>query len=287
MNLSASQRVPPIDGADVLAQLRSRRSGFGLPGQFYRSAQVHGYDLNLIFYREWLFAAHTAPSHAKKLAHMRGWLRPYPWGVGRVLRYRDHDYYLLGAAIDGYLKSIRGPEADVWEMLVAEVFEPIDIHAAPTTRTREPDGIPGLVWFNAGYFPTLDDLAKIALLYQHRGAAGKQRILHRGLTTDLLAARHVLSKRDGRPLESTPPAGELGSAPVWQQPTHYRMGFHFMPYYSGQLVGPAICRRCGDRGRVKSSCTRTVWCPSGSPKRWGLRMSRYQRTCRARVRSRA
>jgi hypothetical protein len=124
MNLSASQRVPPIDGADVLAQLRSRRSGFGLPGQFYRSAQVHGYDLNLIFYREWLFAAHTAPSHAKKLAHMRGWLRPYPWGVGRVLRYRDHDYYLLGAAIDGYLKSIRGPEADVWEMLVAEVFEP-------------------------------------------------------------------------------------------------------------------------------------------------------------------
>jgi hypothetical protein len=116
-------------------------------------------------------------------------------------------------------------------MLVAEVFEPIGIHAAPTTRTREPYGGRGLVWFNAGYFPTLDDLAKIALLYQHRGEWGGQQILHRGLTADLLDARHALSKRDGRSLESIPAASGPAPSSVWEPPTHYRMGFHFTPYY--------------------------------------------------------
>ena len=42
----------------------------------------------------------------------------------------------------------------------------------PTVRTREAGGRDGLVWCNAGYYPTLDDLAKIALLYQSRGAHG-------------------------------------------------------------------------------------------------------------------
>jgi hypothetical protein len=119
-------------------------------------------------------------------------------------------------------------------MLVAEVFAPIGIHAAPTTRTRESLGARGLAWFNAGYFPTLDDLAKIALLYQRRGEWGNQQILHRELTTDLMAARNALSKLDGRPLQPNISAGEPTPSLVWQPPTHYRMGFHFTPYYSRQ-----------------------------------------------------
>jgi CubicO group peptidase (beta-lactamase class C family) len=160
---------------------------------------------------------YTAPSHEEKLAHMGKWLGPYPWAPGTVLRYRDNDYYVLGAAIDGYLKSIRGADADIWDMLVTEVFTPIGIHRAPTTRTREPDGARGTVWFNAGYFPTLDDLAKIALLYQSRGEWGGQQILHRELTSDLLSGRGVLPKQDGT------------------SRTHYRMGFHFKSVYSQAL----------------------------------------------------
>jgi hypothetical protein len=37
------------------------------------------------------------------------------------MRYRDQDFYLAGVAIDAFLKSIRGPDADVWEMLRSEV----------------------------------------------------------------------------------------------------------------------------------------------------------------------
>jgi hypothetical protein len=175
---------------------------------------------------------YTAPSHAEKIAHMAKWLRPYPWNPGTVLRYRDHDYYVLGAAVDAYLKSVRGPEADVWDMLCEEVFAPIGISAAPATRTREPGGQRGLIWFNAGYFPTLDDIAKIALLYQNRGEWGGRQILHRDLTTELLAARGALSKSGGAPISSAGVADLLPEAFVAGKPTHYRMGFHFTPYYN-------------------------------------------------------
>jgi len=176
---------------------------------------------------------YTAASHAEKMAHMAKWLRPYPWNPGAVLRYRDHDYYVLGAAVDAHLKSVRGPEADVWDMLCEEVFAPIGISAAPATRTREPGGQRGLIWFNAGYFPTLDDIAKIALLYQNRGEWGGRQILHRGLTTELLAGRGALSKSGGAPISSAEVADFLPEPFTFGKSTHYRMGFHFTPYRSG------------------------------------------------------
>jgi CubicO group peptidase (beta-lactamase class C family) len=165
---------------------------------------------------------YTAPSHSEKVAHMAKWLGPYPWEPGTVLRYRDHDFYLLGAAINGYVKSIRGAQADIWDLLCEEVFAPIGIYAAPTLRTCEPGAERGLVWFNAGYFPTLDDLAKITLLYQSAGEWGGQQLLHQKLTVDLLAARHAMPKNGDATRVFTPPP----------RPTHYGMGFHYTPYRS-------------------------------------------------------
>lgn len=171
-------------------------------------------------------AWYTAPSHADKLAQINANLSPYPWEPGTVMRYRDQDFYLLGAAIDGFLKSVRGPAADVWLMLLTEVFEPIGIHHAPAIRTREAGGADGLVWFNAGYYPTLDDLAKIALLYQDHGARGGRQILHRQLTLDLLAARDAIQKSGDFSLTRVAPEDAAANVEF------YKMGFHFIPYLS-------------------------------------------------------
>lgn len=165
---------------------------------------------------------YTAPSHAEKLAQINANLRAYPWEPGCVMRYRDQDFYLLGAAIDGFLKSVRGPDSDLWQMLKAEVFEPIDIQHAPAVRTREAGGRDGLVWLNAGYYPTLDDLAKIALLYMERGAHGGRQILHRQLTDDLLAARNAIQKDGDCSVARDPPENPKAE--------FYKMGFHFVPY---------------------------------------------------------
>ena len=170
-------------------------------------------------------AWYTAPSHREKLKQIRRSLRPYPWEPGTVMRYRDQDFYLLGVAIDGFVKSMRGPGADVWDMLQGEVFEPIGIAHAPIVRTREAKGRRGIPWFNAGYYPTLDDLAKIALLYQSRGAYGGEQILHRSLTEELLTAREALPKRGDLSL-----GGKGGSAANTDVGELYKMGFHFRPY---------------------------------------------------------
>ena len=167
---------------------------------------------------------YTAPTNAAKLAHMNTHLHPYPWEPGTVVRYRDHDFYVLGIAIDAFLKKMRGPDADAWAILAKEVLEPIGIFQAPAVRTREADGHDGPVWFNAGYYPSLDDLAKIALLYQDLGAHGGRQLLHRGLTQQLLGATGALDKTGDAAAPAIPAAA--GSPPLQL----YKMGFHFTPY---------------------------------------------------------
>jgi CubicO group peptidase (beta-lactamase class C family) len=195
-------------------------SGFGGTGTLktHPNDSTDGYlDGN---YDAW----YTAHSHADKLAQINANLHPYPWEPGTVMRYRDHDFYLLGAALDGFLKSVRGPDADLWEMLKAEVFGPIGIQHAPAVRTREAGGRDGLVWLNAGYYPTLDELAKIAMLYQDLGAFRGKQILNRELTADLLAARDAIQKDgDFSVTRVTPERADANTE-------FYKMGFHFTPY---------------------------------------------------------
>jgi hypothetical protein len=169
-------------------------------------------------------AWYKAPSNAEKLAEIRKNLKPYPWEPGTVMRYRDQDYYLLGVAIDGFLKSIDGPNADVWDWLQKEVLRPIGIYHAPAVRTREVGGKDGVIWFNAGYYPTLDDLAKIALLYQHAGEYNGQQLLNRQLTQDALNAHCALVKAGDAAVSRQCVDGGTTKQEL------YRTGFHYLPY---------------------------------------------------------
>jgi len=214
-------RIRFIDAANMA-------SGFGGTG----TLQTNPNDSNDGYLGGDYDAWYTAASHDEKLAQIAKDLRPYPWEPGVVVRYRDQDFYLLGVAIDRFLKSVRGPQADAWNMLRDEVFAPIGIAQAPAIRTHEAGGGPGIAWFNAGYYPSLDDLAKIALLYQNEGKWGDQQILHRQLTLDLLASHEALLKTGN----STRPA-KIGDADVGDTPL-YKMGFHFTRY-----IGSASGRR--------------------------------------------
>jgi hypothetical protein len=211
------RRVRFIDAA-------SMASGFGGTG----TVKTHPNDIYDGYLGGDYDAWYTAPSAAEKLAQINKNLKPYPWEPGRVVRYRDQDFFLLGLAVDAFLKSVRGPDADAWKMLQDEVFAPIGIFHAPAVRTREPGGGAGPVWFNAGYYPSLDDLAKIAKLYQDGGAHDGHQLLNRQLTLDLLRATGALVKSgDGSVRPEVP--GEATEAPEL-----YRLGFHYTPYLSSR-----------------------------------------------------
>jgi CubicO group peptidase (beta-lactamase class C family) len=226
------KRIRFIDAANMA-------TGFGRTGTFktHPNEDHDGYlggD-----YDAW----YTAPSFAEKIKQINAQWKPYPWEPGTVVRYRDQDYFLLGAAIEGFIKSVRGPQADLYGFVKSEVLEKIGIHEVPAVRTREPGGRDGLLWCNAGFYPTLDDLAKISMLYQALGAHGTEQILNRELTADVLAARRTLVKNADASLE--PVARPL---PDSSQDGRYGMGFHYVRYVSASGVETYLPSMQGSEG---------------------------------------
>jgi hypothetical protein len=110
---------------------------------------------------------------------------------GTLYNYRDQDAYLLGVAEEKLLQAQAGPQANIWDMVRNEVYRPLGIYQAPTNMTIEPGSVGpqarGHAMLAYGYYPTLDDLAKIAALYQNHGAWNGHQILNRSLVNRLLA----------------------------------------------------------------------------------------------------
>jgi len=126
----------------------------------------------------------------------------YPWGPGKVARYRDQDMFILGVAMDRFLKSKEGPTASIWSMLEQEVFEPIGIYQAPTNRTIEHDGSIGQPLMAYGYYPTISDMVLIARLYQDEGRHGGTQILYAPRIRKLLASPEPQGFPTGEQLSS-------------------------------------------------------------------------------------
>jgi hypothetical protein len=136
-------------------------------------------------YDEW----YGARSERAKVEALLETGRAYPWGPGKVARYRDQDMFVLGVAMDRFLKSREGARADLWSMLENEVFLPIGIHYAPINRTLEADGRPGQPLMAFGYYPTIGDMVKISRLYQNGGRHGEMQILYSPRIRALFDAR--------------------------------------------------------------------------------------------------
>lgn len=134
-------------------------------------------------YNEWA----DAPSVADKLSALLRIGKIYPWGPGAVVRYRDQDMYILGVAMDRYLKRHEGAAADLWSMLEKEVYLPIGIHYAPINRSIESDGSVGHPLMAYGYYATAADLVKVARLYHARGASHGVQLLYRPRIDELMS----------------------------------------------------------------------------------------------------
>ncbi|HVN45680.1 MAG TPA: serine hydrolase domain-containing protein [Steroidobacteraceae bacterium] len=179
---------------------------------------------------------YTAPSKEEKVHALLETGAVYPWGPGRVARYRDQDMFMLGVAMDNYLKSREGPASDLWSMLEKEVYEPIGIYYAPTNRTIEATG-PGHPLMAYGYYPTLGDMVKIARLFHRGGRIGSKQLLY-GPTISTIAAGPAAR---GLPTGEKNTAGEITYfAAFWHVPYAADEGCHIyipvMEGWGGNLV---------------------------------------------------
>jgi hypothetical protein len=143
----------------------------------------------------------------------------YPWGPGKVARYNSINTFILSAAMDAFLKSKEGPDADIWEMVLAEVYRPIGIMYAPIMRTVEPDGSVGLPPFGYGLYPNVDDVAKLSILLHNGGRHQGRQILHAGRLVEAMFRTDAPGLPTG---EST----EYGDVT-------YHLAFNGLPYRGG------------------------------------------------------
>jgi hypothetical protein len=101
----------------------------------------------------------------------------YAWGPGEVLRYNSTQTFVLAAAMESFLKHQVGPHAHLWDMVTAEVLQPIGVFHAPLMHTQEADGGRGIPHLLHGLYPTIDDLAKLTTLLQNGGQHQGQQLL--------------------------------------------------------------------------------------------------------------
>jgi hypothetical protein len=142
----------------------------------------------------------------------------YPWDPGEVARYNSCHTFILSMAMDSFLKSMEGAEADIWDMVLEEVYRPIGIYRAPIMRTIEPDGSRGIPQFWVGLYPTVDDVAKVAILLRDGGQHQGQQLLHAGKLAEALRQTDVVGL----------PTGEFNDYGEGA----YHMSFWSMPYRS-------------------------------------------------------
>ncbi len=124
-------------------------------------------------YDDW----YDARSKDDKISALLRTAHVYPWGPGQVARYRDQDMYILGVAMDAFIKAREGRNASLWSMIQNEVYEPIGIHYATSSRTIEPRG-EGVPLMGFGVYATIDELVKVSRLYHARGRWHENQILY-------------------------------------------------------------------------------------------------------------
>jgi hypothetical protein len=140
----------------------------------------------------------------------------YPWGPGEVARYNSINTFILSAAMDAFLKSKEGPDADIWDMVLKEVYRPIGIFHGPIMQTLEPNGSKGLPIFGYGLYPNVDDVAKLSILLQNGGKYQGRQILDSGQLAEALCRTNVI----GLPTGERSEYGEVT----------YHLGFNALPF---------------------------------------------------------
>jgi Beta-lactamase len=211
-------------------------------------------------YNEWA----DAPSRADKVSALLRIAGVYPWGPSQVVRYRDQDMYVLGVAMDNFLKSKEGPGASLWSMLEREVYQPIGIHYAPINRTLESDGSPGHPLMAYGYYATVGDLVKVARLYHDRGRHAGTQILYAPRIEQLLYG----TAPRGLPTGEKTGAGETQYFNAfWQMrydaiegcklylPQMLGWGGNIVALYPGGLTGIRIARSPPDKSAQQGDTT--------------------------------
>ena len=156
----------------------------------------------------------------------------YPWGSGEVLRYTSAQTFVLAAAMDAFLESKEGPDAQLWDRLDEEVFRPIGIHHLTIIHVPDADGGTGIPLLASGLRLTVDDLSKIVGLLHNGGVHDGHQLLPPTLVD---AALYRTGQLEGLPTGKRFDDGDQAyQMSFWAFPYRTTTGDYFqVPFMSG------------------------------------------------------
>jgi len=136
-------------------------------------------------------------------------------GGAGVFIYSDTLTKRLTVAMDRFLKSREGPNANLWDMVIEEVFKPIGVFHAPVNNIFDHDGRSGVPDLSGEMFPTYHDIVKIGLLLQSGGRYRDEQLLSERKIHEAL----YRTKFRGAPAPNAHNAGVSYYMSLWQVPT--------------------------------------------------------------------
>lgn len=89
--------------------------------------------------------------------------------AGVIWSYHSSDTFILTTAMNNYLKSQAGNDADIFDMARDEVYIPLHLGAGALTTLRTDNSAGGVPFGGYGLFWTQDDIAKVAALLNNNG----------------------------------------------------------------------------------------------------------------------
>lgn len=124
-----------------------------------------------------------------------------PAAPGSEFAYYSTHSFVLSYAMNRFVQSREGPDANYWQMVTEDVLQPMGIRQLPISRTfeaSEADSVPIMGW---GSYPDVDTAAKIAQLLQDDGAFNGQQLLSPTKVREALRQTNVSDYPTAHPAE--------------------------------------------------------------------------------------
>jgi CubicO group peptidase (beta-lactamase class C family) len=143
------------------------------------SGTVGGESADMLF--STLIAAPTAEEAINNIAK----LGDAPEPPGEKFNYASTNLFVLSYALQRYVEAKEGMPVNYWDLVQENVLEPIGAAHFSVLRTMETDPSREIPILAYGALPTLDEAAKIALLFANDGRWGEQQILNKKRVQEL------------------------------------------------------------------------------------------------------
>ena len=131
---------------------------------------------------EVLIRARTAEESIQNIAQ----LGDAPASPGERFNYASTNLFVLSYAMQNYVAEKEGPNTNYWDLVRENVLKPIGAEYFSLQQTIETDGSHGIPRLAYGALPTLDEAAKIALLFLNEGEYDGRQLLNRNKTREAL-----------------------------------------------------------------------------------------------------